>query len=94
LPHKRSLDVSEEKRECGEGIEAERRLGYVAFTRAQERLEIHYDIERPSAFLFEAGIIPAPAKPSRAPRKPPPVPGLSPAPGGSLRSMLKQLLGS
>ncbi|HXB64095.1 MAG TPA: hypothetical protein VNV42_04360 [Solirubrobacteraceae bacterium] len=32
------------------GIEAERRLGYVAFTRAQQRLEIHYDAERPSVF--------------------------------------------
>ncbi len=94
LPHKRSLEVSDDERARGEGIEAERRLGYVAFTRAQKCLEIHYDIERPSVFLFEAGIIAPPARPSRPPRKPPPVPGLSPAPGVSLRTRLKQLLGS
>ncbi|HEV3321912.1 MAG TPA: ATP-dependent helicase [Solirubrobacteraceae bacterium] len=95
LPHKRSLEgLSEEDRARGEGIEAERRLGYVAFTRAQERLEIHYDTEHPSVFLYESGIIKPPAKSSRSPRKPPPVPGLSPAPAVSLRAMLKQLLRS
>ncbi len=93
LPHKRSLEgVSDEDRARGEGLEAERRLGYVAFTRAQERLEIHYDAEHPSPFLYEAGILAPPAKPSRAPRKPPPVPGLSPKPGTSLRAMIKQLV--
>lgn len=93
LPHKRSLEgVSDEDRARGEGIEAERRLSYVAFTRAQERLEIHYDAEHPSVFLYESGIIKPPAKSSRSPRKPPPVPGLSPAPAVSLRAMMKQLL--
>lgn len=99
LPHKRSLeDVSDEDRARGEGIEAERRLAYVAFTRAQERLEIHYDVEHPSVFLYESGIIEPPVKTSRSPRKPPPAPGLSPKKkqqqqGISLRAMLKQLVG-
>jgi hypothetical protein len=39
----------------------------VAFTRAQERLEIHYDVEHPSVFLYESGIIEPPVKPSRKP---------------------------
>ena len=40
LPHRRALDVTPEQRAAGEGAEAERRLAYVAFTRAQERLSI------------------------------------------------------
>jgi DNA helicase-2/ATP-dependent DNA helicase PcrA len=100
LPHKRSLEnVSDEDRARGEGIEAERRLGYVAFTRAQERLELHYDAEHPSVFLYESGILESPVKPSRAPRKPPPAPGLSSKKknkkkqqqGVSIRAMLKRL---
>ncbi len=97
LPHKRSLAVTQEELERGEGMEAERRLGYVAFTRAKQRLEIHYDSERPSRFLTEAGLLKAPAE--RTAREPPPPPGLSeadsprrPAPGGSLRAMLKRLV--
>jgi DNA helicase-2/ATP-dependent DNA helicase PcrA len=97
LPHKRSLVVTQEERERGEGMEAERRLGYVAFTRAEQRLEIHYDGERPSPFLTEAGLLEAPAK--RAAREPPPPPGISeagspkrPAQGGSLRAILKRLV--
>jgi DNA helicase II / ATP-dependent DNA helicase PcrA len=94
LPHKRSLeDVSDEDRARGEGLEAERRLGYVAFTRAQQRLEIHYEAERPSVFLYESGILEPPVKTSRSPRKPPPVPGLAQKKrkqGVSLRTMLKQ----
>jgi ATP-dependent DNA helicase UvrD/PcrA len=97
MPHKRSLEgVSDEDRARGEGIEAERRLGYVAFTRAQERLEIHYDAEHPSVFLYESGILEPPVKPSRSPRKPPPAPGLhakknTKKQGTSIRAMLKQL---
>ncbi len=97
LPHKRSLEgVSDQDRARGEGLEAERRLGYVAFTRAQERLEIHYDVGHPSVFLYESGILERPVAPSRSPRKPPPAPGLSSKKkkkqqGVSLRAMLKQL---
>jgi superfamily I DNA/RNA helicase len=99
LPHKRALEgLTNEDRARGEGIEAERRLAYVAFTRAQTRLEIHYDVEHPSVFLYESGILEPPVKPARSPRKPPPTPGLSPKPkkkkqkqGVSIRAMLKQL---
>jgi superfamily I DNA/RNA helicase len=97
LPHKRSLTVTQEELERGEGIEAERRLGYVAFTRAKQRLEIHYDSKRPSRFLTEAGLLEAPAE--RAARQPQPPPGFSEAdsprrlaPGGSLRAILKRLV--
>jgi superfamily I DNA/RNA helicase len=98
LPHKRSLAVSAEELERGEGIEAERRLAYVAFTRAQQRLEIHHDKDRPSRFLSEAGLIDAPAP--RAARKPPPPPGLADSDGpgqarhggSSLRSLIKRLV--
>jgi ATP-dependent DNA helicase UvrD/PcrA len=91
LPHKRSLDVTAEERKLGEGLEAERRLGYVAFTRAQQKLEIHYDKDRPSRFLAEAGLITPPA---RSPRKPPPVPGLPPSLGGSpVRGLFRRLSG-
>ncbi|HTA31803.1 MAG TPA: ATP-dependent helicase [Solirubrobacteraceae bacterium] len=102
LPHKRALEgLTNEDRARGDGIEAERRLGYVAFTRAQKRLEIHYEVERPSIFLYESGILERLVKPARSPRKPPPAPGLSPKPkknkkktqkqGISIRAMLKQL---
>ena len=54
----------------GEGVEAERRIAYVAFTRATEELSILYTAERPSRFLHEAGLIAAPPKPA-APAAPP-----------------------
>lgn len=90
LPHKRSLETTTEERKRGEGVEAERRLAYVAFTRAQERLDLHHDKDRPSRFLTEAGLI---AQPTRPPRTPPPVPGLPlPAAGGSaVRDLFKRL---
>jgi hypothetical protein len=95
LPHKRSLKGSAR----GEGIEAERRLAYVALTRAQQRLEIHYDTEHPSVFLYEAGILEPPVGHSRPPRHPPPAPGRSARKkqkrkGISLRAMLKELIGT
>jgi superfamily I DNA/RNA helicase len=57
MPHKRSREVTHQELKRGGGLEAERRLGYVAFTRAKERLEIHYDQARASRFLTEAGLI-------------------------------------
>ncbi len=97
LPHKRSLTVTQEALERGEGIEAERRLAYVAFTRATQKLEIHYDKARPSQFLTEAGLLATAAQ--RPARKPPPPPGFSepdppprPAPGRSLRAIIKRLV--
>jgi DNA helicase-2/ATP-dependent DNA helicase PcrA len=68
LPHARALAVGPGDLARGGGIEAERRLCYVAFTRATEHLEIHYDPRRPSPFLHEAGLgdvarIPVPNRP-------------------------------
>jgi DNA helicase-2/ATP-dependent DNA helicase PcrA len=74
LPHARSLQVSSEDAGRGEGIEAERRLGYVAFTRAQQHLELHYDKRRPSRFIEESGLQSSPPQPSRPARIPPPLP--------------------
>jgi DNA helicase II / ATP-dependent DNA helicase PcrA len=68
LPHARSLEVSDQERAAGEGIEAERRLAYVAFTRAQRVLVVHTDDGTESRFLTEAGLIkPVRAEPSGRP---------------------------
>lgn len=40
-------------------IEEERRLAYVAFTRARQRLSIFYNAHKPSRFLLEANLNPA-----------------------------------
>jgi DNA helicase II / ATP-dependent DNA helicase PcrA len=73
LPHARALEVSPEERAAGEGIEAERRLAYVAFTRAQRALTLHWTASSASQFLTEAGLVtpvavapPAPPSPSRS----------------------------
>lgn len=71
LPHARALRVEPSEQARGEGIEGERRLAYVAFTRAGEHLHLHYDKEHPSPFLEEAEILPSKR---RAPRVAPPVP--------------------
>jgi DNA helicase II / ATP-dependent DNA helicase PcrA len=68
LPHVRAGHLEPAAEARGEGIEAERRLAYVAFTRAQKRLDLHYDRARPSRFLTEAGVL---ARNTRAPRIPP-----------------------
>jgi superfamily I DNA/RNA helicase len=68
LPHARSAQVEPDAEARGEGIEAERRLCYVAFTRAQQRLDLHYDRSRPSRFLTESGVL---ARTTRPPRIPP-----------------------
>ena len=70
LPHRRALEVSEQEREAGEGLEAERRLAYVAFTRAGRTLVVHTTESAASRFLSEAGLEPqrpygAPAAPQR-----------------------------
>ena len=56
LPHRRALDVSAEEGAAGEGIEAERRLAYVAFTRAIQTLVVHTTETAASRFLGEAGL--------------------------------------
>jgi DNA helicase-2/ATP-dependent DNA helicase PcrA len=68
LPHVRATHLEPAAEARGEGIEAERRLCYVAFTRAQQRLDLHYDRARPSRFLTESGVL---ARNTRAPRIPP-----------------------
>lgn len=68
LPHARALEVSPQERAAGEGIEAERRLAYVAFTRAQRRLTLHFTVGTASRFLTEAGLIaPVTIEPSPPP---------------------------
>jgi DNA helicase-2/ATP-dependent DNA helicase PcrA len=76
MPHAKALQVDPEKERKGEGVEAERRLAYVAFTRAQERLDLHHDKERPSPFLREAELLPRTSRPPRqAPPRPQPLSG-------------------
>lgn len=58
LPHRRALDVTDAERAAGEGEEAERRLAYVAFTRAQQQLVITTSVSSASRFLTEAGLSP------------------------------------
>ena len=70
LPHGRALEVSPEERAAGEGIEAERRLAYVAFTRAQRALTLHWTVGTPSQFLTEAGLVAPVAVEPLAPRAP------------------------
>jgi DNA helicase-2/ATP-dependent DNA helicase PcrA len=60
LPHKKALEVSPELAAAGEGMEAERRVAYVALTRAKERLHIVATQETPSPFLWQAGIVEEP----------------------------------
>ena len=57
LPHARSLEVTKQERAAGEGIEAERRLAYVAFTRARRSLALHWTDGAASRFLTEAGLV-------------------------------------
>jgi DNA helicase-2/ATP-dependent DNA helicase PcrA len=51
LPHGRSLEIAEDD---ADALEAERRLAYVAFTRAQEHLVLMHSKRNPSRFLAEA----------------------------------------
>ena len=53
LPHARSVSDADEPE--GE-LEGERRLAYVAFTRASERLVLLHDGDRPSRFIAEAAL--------------------------------------
>lgn len=71
LPHKRALRVSAEQRAAGEGLEAERRIAYVALTRAQERVHVLATSGKLSQFAWEAGLAP---KPRPQPPAPPDAP--------------------
>jgi hypothetical protein len=61
LPHCRGLEAAETPAARDEFIEDERRLAYVAFTRAREKLVVLYQEGRPSRYLVEAGIVSADA---------------------------------
>ena len=53
MPNRRSLlDASDR----GRALEEERRLAYVALTRATRRLLLAFDPSRPSPFLSEMGL--------------------------------------
>jgi ATP-dependent DNA helicase UvrD/PcrA len=70
MPHKRSLD--ELLAGNPDALEAERRVAYVAFTRAQQRLVVLTTTDNASRFCVEAGLVeappPTPAPPARQPR--------------------------
>ena len=71
LPHRHAFDATEAQEAAGEGVEAERRLAYVAFTRAQERLVVSTSVSAASRFLTEAGLEPSrPYQPPAAPAHP------------------------
>ncbi len=92
LPHARSLEVGAAEAARGEGLEAERRLAYVAFTRAQHRLELHYDKARPSRFLRDARLIADPTGVQRVARKAPPVPQPASSRSSSAKPALSRLM--
>ncbi|HTE62216.1 MAG TPA: 3'-5' exonuclease, partial [Solirubrobacteraceae bacterium] len=71
LPHTNALQASAEQIAGGEGVEAERRIAYVAFTRAQDELSILYTEGRHSRFLHEAGLVVAPPPRPDLPAGPP-----------------------
>ncbi len=91
LPHHHAHDATPEQEAAGEGIESERRLAYVAFTRAQERLVVCATEHAASRFLSDAGLAPrrpyvppAPIvtrdtrpRPSQRPARPRPQPATS-----------------
>ncbi len=70
LPHRNALQATPAQQAAGEGVEAERRIAYVAFTRAIDELSILYTSERHSRFLHEAGLIAAPAQSQPAEAQP------------------------
>ena len=67
MPHKRSLD--DLLAGNADALEAERRVAYVAFTRAQQRLVVLTTAGSASRFCVEAGLVEAPPPP---PAPPPP----------------------
>ena len=62
IPNRRSLvDADDQDR----AMEEERRLAYVALTRATRRLILAFDPAKPSPFLTEMGFAPQPSSASR-----------------------------
>lgn len=73
LPHKRALAAGLVSA-AGEGIEAERRVAYVALTRAKKQLHVLATQGSESPFLWQAGLADEPV----AERRPPPPRGGKP----------------
>lgn len=59
MPNARALDVTPQDERRGEGMEAERRIAYVAMTRARQRLHLLATAGKASSFADEAEIRPA-----------------------------------
>jgi DNA helicase-2/ATP-dependent DNA helicase PcrA len=64
FPNRRALVGADDPERA---LEEERRLAYVATTRATERLILVYDPARPSRFLSEMGLAPRGRRPARSP---------------------------
>jgi len=72
LPHRNALNALPDAVAAGEGVEAERRIAYVAFTRATEELSILHTEGRHSRFLHDAGLVAEPVpEPKPADADPP-----------------------
>ena len=68
LPHARSLDNTDDPLGA---IEGERRLAYVAFTRARDELVLMYNGDSPSRFIAEAALAAAVTQPESSRTIPP-----------------------
>lgn len=64
LPHRKALEVTPEAQAAGEGEQAERRVAYVALTRAMERLHLCHTKGKVSPFAWQAGLAEPPPPPS------------------------------
>ena len=60
MPHAKSLEVTPARAAAGEGEQAERRVAYVALTRARRRLLILHTSDKLSPFGWQAGLAPPP----------------------------------
>jgi DNA helicase-2/ATP-dependent DNA helicase PcrA len=63
FPNRRALVGADDP---ARALEEERRLAYVAVTRATERLILAYDPARPSRFLGEMGVAPRDQPPAQS----------------------------
>lgn len=72
LPHRNALNALPDAVAAGEGVEAERRIAYVAFTRATEELSILHTEGRHSRFLHDAGLVAEPVAETAKPADPDP----------------------
>jgi hypothetical protein len=100
LPHARALQVTSEQHDAGEGLEAERRIAYVALTRAKDQLHVVSTRDRLSPFAWEAGLapppdptpaVPAPDRRRNSTVTPPARPRNSPRPPGDLAAQLERI---